>query len=100
MAKYINQTKKFKRLKKARADADGGHSGFSDEEENDGTGKGGRSAENNISRSLFIDDVCRLLKAKKNVADEPKQDWVKPFISDINCSVPRQTFSWAFLKTA
>ncbi|PWA83358.1 hypothetical protein CTI12_AA169410 [Artemisia annua] len=53
----MKETKKFKRLKKARADADGGHSGFSDEEENDGTGKGGRSAENNISRSLFIDDA-------------------------------------------
>ncbi|PWA93343.1 global transcription factor group B1 [Artemisia annua] len=50
------ESKKFKRLKKARADADGGHSGFSDEEEYDGTGKGGRSAENTISRSLFDDD--------------------------------------------
>lgn len=50
------ESKKFKRLKKARADADGGHSGFSDEEEFDGTGKAGRSAENTIGRSLFDDD--------------------------------------------
>ena len=52
----LQESKKFKRLKKARADADGGHSGFSDEEEYDGTGKGGRSAENQIGRSLFDDD--------------------------------------------
>nr|GEV00404.1 global transcription factor group B1 [Tanacetum cinerariifolium] len=50
------ESKKFKRLKKARADDDGGHSGFSDEEAYDGTGKGGRSAENTIGRSLFDDD--------------------------------------------
>ncbi|XP_071726700.1 transcription elongation factor SPT6 homolog isoform X2 [Rutidosis leptorrhynchoides] len=47
---------KFKRLKKARADADEGQSGFSDEEEFDGTGKSGRSAEDKIKRSLFDDD--------------------------------------------
>ncbi|PWA86407.1 global transcription factor group B1 [Artemisia annua] len=48
----IKESKKFKRLKKARADADEEEysdeedSGFSDEEEYDGTGKGGRRAEN------------------------------------------------------
>ncbi|XP_071701053.1 transcription elongation factor SPT6 homolog isoform X2 [Rutidosis leptorrhynchoides] len=50
------ESKKFKRLKKARADADEGQSGFSDEEEFDGTGKSGRSAEDKIKRSLFDDD--------------------------------------------
>ncbi|KAF5765783.1 putative Spt6 acidic domain-containing protein [Helianthus annuus] len=50
------ESKKFKRLKKARADADEGQSGFSDEEEYDITGKGGRSAEDKIKRSLFYDD--------------------------------------------
>ncbi|KAK9075914.1 hypothetical protein SSX86_004244 [Deinandra increscens subsp. villosa] len=50
------ESKKFKRLKKARADADEGQSGFSDEEEYDRTGKGGRSAEDKIKRSLFDDD--------------------------------------------
>ncbi|XP_076912331.1 transcription elongation factor SPT6 homolog [Bidens hawaiensis] len=49
------ESKKFKRLKKARADADDGQSGFSDEEEYDMTGKGGWSAEDKIKRSLFDD---------------------------------------------
>lgn len=46
---------KFKRLKKAGADGDEGQSG-SDEEEYGGTGKGGRSAEDKIKRSLFDDE--------------------------------------------
>ncbi|KAJ9547975.1 hypothetical protein OSB04_020518 [Centaurea solstitialis] len=50
------ESKKFKRLKKARADADEGQSGFSDEEEYDRSGKSGRSAEEKLKRSLFGDD--------------------------------------------
>ncbi|XP_024967791.1 transcription elongation factor SPT6 homolog isoform X2 [Cynara cardunculus var. scolymus] len=50
------ESKKFKRLKKARADADEGQSGFSDEEEYNRSGKGGRSAEEKLKRSLFGDD--------------------------------------------
>ncbi|XP_076921812.1 transcription elongation factor SPT6 homolog isoform X1 [Bidens hawaiensis] len=49
------ESKKFKRLKKARADADEGPSGYSDEEEYDITGKGGRSAEDKIKHNLFDD---------------------------------------------
>ncbi|KAL4571782.1 hypothetical protein LXL04_018547 [Taraxacum kok-saghyz] len=50
------ESKKFKRLKKARSDADEGQSGFSDEEDYNRTGKSGRSAEEKIKQSLFGDD--------------------------------------------
>ncbi|CAO2831543.1 unnamed protein product [Amaranthus hypochondriacus] len=50
------ETKKLKRLKKARRDADVGHSGLSDEDEFDGAGRGGRTAEEQVKRSLFGDD--------------------------------------------
>ncbi|KAL8254572.1 hypothetical protein R6Q59_032793 [Mikania micrantha] len=61
------ESKKFKRLKKARADVDEGQSGFSDEEEYDITGKGGRSAEDKIKRSLFDDDEGQPLE---DIAEE------------------------------
>ncbi|KAM0026592.1 putative tex-like protein, HTH domain superfamily [Helianthus debilis subsp. tardiflorus] len=64
------ESKKFKRLKKARADADEGQSGFSDEEEYDITGKGGRSAEDKIKRSLFDDDEGPPLE---DIAEEDQQ---------------------------
>lgn len=50
------ESKKFKRLKKAQRDIDEEHSGFSDEEEFDGSGKSGRTAEEKLKRSLFGDD--------------------------------------------
>ncbi|KAJ0590946.1 putative tex-like protein, HTH domain superfamily [Helianthus annuus] len=64
------ESQKFKRLKKARADADEGQSGFSDEEEYDVTGKGGRSAEDKIKRSLFDDDEGPPLE---DIAEEDPQ---------------------------
>ena len=42
-------------MKKARGDAEEGHSGF-DDEDYDGTGKGGRTAEEHVKRTLFGDD--------------------------------------------
>ncbi|GAB2295631.1 Transcription elongation factor spt6 [Dionaea muscipula] len=50
------ESKKFKRLKKARRDAEEGRFGLSDEEEYDGVGRGGRTAEKKLERSLFDDD--------------------------------------------
>ncbi|CAN0929200.1 Transcription elongation factor SPT6 homolog [Linum grandiflorum] len=47
-------SKKFKRLKKAQRDTDGDGNEYSDEEF-DGSGKGGRTAEEKIKRSLFGD---------------------------------------------
>lgn len=51
----LQESKKFKRLKKARRDTDEDRYGFSDEEF-DGSGKGGRTAEEKLKRSLFGDD--------------------------------------------
>lgn len=51
----LQESKKFKRLKKARRDTDDDRYGFSDEEF-DGSGKGGRTAEEKLKRSLFGDD--------------------------------------------
>ncbi|KAL6525584.1 Transcription elongation factor spt6 [Orobanche hederae] len=48
-------SKKFKRLKKARRDAEEEPSGFSDGEF-DGSGKGGHTDEEKLKRSLFDDD--------------------------------------------
>lgn len=50
------ESKRFKRLKKAQRDTRGEGSGFSDEEEFDGSGKSGRTAEEKLKRSLFGDD--------------------------------------------
>ncbi|KAL9361261.1 hypothetical protein Peur_044046 [Populus x canadensis] len=48
-------SKKFKRLKKAQRDSDEDRYGLSDDEF-DGNGKGGRTAEEKLKRSLFGDD--------------------------------------------
>uniref|UniRef100_A0A6N2KU44 Spt6 acidic N-terminal domain-containing protein n=1 Tax=Salix viminalis TaxID=40686 RepID=A0A6N2KU44_SALVM len=48
-------SKKFKRLKKAQRDSDEDRYGFSDDEF-DESGKGGRTAEEKLKRSLFGDD--------------------------------------------
>lgn len=60
------ESKKFKRLKKAQRDTEGEHSGFSEEEELDGSWKSGRTAEEKLERSLFggegiIDDLSHCL---------------------------------------
>ncbi|KAI7733266.1 hypothetical protein M8C21_007241, partial [Ambrosia artemisiifolia] len=65
------ESKKFKRLKKARADADEEQFGFSDEEEYDRTGKAGRSAEDKIKRSLFDDDEGPPLE---DIAEEDQRE--------------------------
>uniref|UniRef100_A0A7N0ZV00 Transcription elongation factor spt6 n=1 Tax=Kalanchoe fedtschenkoi TaxID=63787 RepID=A0A7N0ZV00_KALFE len=62
------ESKKFKRLKKAQRDNDDGQSGFSDEEFG-GSGKGGRTAEEKLKRSLFGDDDAPL----EDLAEEEEQ---------------------------
>ncbi|XP_073017502.1 transcription elongation factor SPT6 homolog isoform X1 [Primulina eburnea] len=64
------ESKKFKRLKKARRDVEEGTSGFSDEEEFDGNGIGGRTAEEKLKRSLFGDDDGQPLE---DIAEEDEQ---------------------------
>ncbi|PON78960.1 Transcription elongation factor [Parasponia andersonii] len=59
--------KKFKRLKKAQRHNAEESSGFSDEEEFDGSGKGGHTAEEKLKRSLFGDDEGALLE---DIAEE------------------------------
>ena len=56
MLKFYQESKKFKRLKKAQRDTAEEHSGFSDGEEFDETGRRGRTAEEKLKRSLFGDD--------------------------------------------
>ncbi|GMH28309.1 hypothetical protein Nepgr_030152 [Nepenthes gracilis] len=50
------ESKKFKRLKKAQWDVGEENSSFPNEDEFDGAGKGGRTAEEKLKRSLFGDD--------------------------------------------
>ncbi|XP_047942962.1 transcription elongation factor SPT6 homolog [Salvia hispanica] len=64
------ESKKFKRLKKARGDAEEGPSWFTDEEEFDRSGKGGRTAEEKLKRSLFGDDDGQPLE---DIAEEDEQ---------------------------
>lgn len=64
------ESKKFKRLKKARRDAEEETSGLADEEEFDGSGKGGRTAEEKLKRSLFGDDDGQPLE---DIAEEDEQ---------------------------
>ncbi|KAL0339825.1 UNVERIFIED_CONTAM: Transcription elongation factor SPT6 [Sesamum radiatum] len=64
------ESKKFKRLKKARRDTEEVPSGLSDEEEFDGSGKGGRTAEEKLKRSLFGDDDGQPLE---DIAEEDEQ---------------------------
>ncbi|KAI4378424.1 hypothetical protein MLD38_015904 [Melastoma candidum] len=61
------ESKKFKRLKKGQGDNEGERSGFSDDEEFDRIGKGGRSAEEQIGLSLFGDDEGQRLE---DIAEE------------------------------
>uniref|UniRef100_A0A1D1YSQ9 Transcription elongation factor spt6 n=1 Tax=Anthurium amnicola TaxID=1678845 RepID=A0A1D1YSQ9_9ARAE len=63
-------SKKFKRLKKAGRDAEEERSGFSDEEESDKNGRGGRTAEEKLKRSLFGDDEAAPLE---DIAEEEEQ---------------------------
>lgn len=53
--KCVQESKKFRRLKKGQGDADEDRFGISDEEF-DGSGRGGRTAEEKLKRSLFGDD--------------------------------------------
>ncbi|GAV89269.1 hypothetical protein CFOL_v3_32687 [Cephalotus follicularis] len=63
------ESKKFKRLKKAQRDSDDDRFGLSDDEF-DGSGKGGRSAEEKLKRSLFGDyDGAPL----EDIAEEEEQ---------------------------
>ncbi|XP_057506714.1 LOW QUALITY PROTEIN: transcription elongation factor SPT6 homolog [Actinidia eriantha] len=64
------ESKKFKRLKKAQRDTEEERSGFSDEEEFDGSGKSGRTAEEKLKRSLFGDDEGPPLE---DIAEEEEQ---------------------------
>lgn len=52
---FLQESKKLKRLKKARRDTDAGRSGLSDEDEFIGSG-GGRTAEEQVEHTLFGDD--------------------------------------------
>ncbi|XP_078444726.1 global transcription factor group B1 isoform X2 [Wolffia australiana] len=61
---------KFKRLKKAGRGAEDERSGFSDEEESEKDGRGGRSAEEKLKRSLFGDDEAVPLE---DIAEEEEQ---------------------------
>lgn len=53
---FLQDSKKFKRLKKARRDADAGHSGLFDDDEFLGSGKGARTAQEQAKHTLFGDD--------------------------------------------
>ncbi|KAK9170565.1 hypothetical protein Syun_002705 [Stephania yunnanensis] len=65
------ESKKFKRLKKARRDNEQGEpSGFSDEEDLEKSGQRGRTAEEKIKRSLFGDDEGAHLE---DIAEEEEQ---------------------------
>ncbi|KAK3010331.1 hypothetical protein RJ639_013024 [Escallonia herrerae] len=70
------ESKKFKRLKKAQRDIDEERSGFSDEEEFDRSGKGGRTAEEKLKRSLFGDDEGPQLEdiAEEEPPEEEEDD--------------------------
>lgn len=61
-----SESKKLKRLKKARRDTDAGRSGLSDEDEFIGSG-GGRTAEEQVEHTLFGDDG-------EPVEDMPEED--------------------------
>ncbi|KAM4079808.1 hypothetical protein ACB094_09G142800 [Castanea mollissima] len=63
------KSKKFKRLKKAQGVSEE-PSGLSDEEEMFGSGKGGRTAEEKLKRSLFGDDEGAPLE---DIAEEEEQ---------------------------
>ncbi|KAL6988106.1 Transcription elongation factor spt6 [Sarracenia purpurea var. burkii] len=68
------ESKKFKRLKKAQRDAEEDHSGFSDEEEFDGSVKSGRTAEEKLKRSLFGDDEGPPLEDIAEEEEQPEEE--------------------------
>ncbi|KAL3637090.1 Transcription elongation factor spt6 [Castilleja foliolosa] len=74
-----NESQKFKRLKKARGDAEEEPSGLSDEEEFDGFGKGGRTAEEKLKRSLFGDDDGQPLE---DIAEDEQLEEEDPDIGE------------------
>eukprot|EP00257_Ricinus_communis_P019165 XP_015578078.1 transcription elongation factor SPT6 homolog [Ricinus communis] len=63
-------SKKFKRLKKAQRDSDEERFGLSDEEF-DGSGKGGRTAEERLKRTLFGEDEG--VPLDEDIAEEEEQ---------------------------
>ncbi|KAA8517882.1 hypothetical protein F0562_015329 [Nyssa sinensis] len=68
------ESKKFKRLKKAQRDTEEERSGFSDEEEFDGSGKSGRTAEEKLKRSLFGDDEGAPLEDIAEEEEQPEEE--------------------------
>ncbi|XP_044467920.1 transcription elongation factor SPT6 homolog [Mangifera indica] len=69
------ESKKFRRLKKGQGDADEDRFGISDEEF-DGSGRGGRTAEEKLKRSLFGDDEGAPLEdiAEEEQIEEEEED--------------------------
>nr|GMC79287.1 transcription elongation factor SPT6 homolog [Ipomoea batatas] len=69
------ESKKFKRLKKARRDEEG-HSDFPEEEDFDESGKRGRTAEEKLKHSLFGDDEGQPLEdiAEEEQPEEEEED--------------------------
>lgn len=53
---YLQESKKFKRLKKGGGDVEVGYFGYYDDEDNGGVGRSGRIAEEYVKRSLFGDE--------------------------------------------
>ncbi|KAL3533413.1 hypothetical protein ACH5RR_006934 [Cinchona calisaya] len=83
------ESKKFKRLKKAQRDIAEEHSGFSDEEEFDETGRRGRTAEEKLKRSLFgddegqpLEDIAEEEQLEEEDADIGEEDEMADFIVD------------------
>ncbi|KAL0383395.1 UNVERIFIED_CONTAM: Transcription elongation factor SPT6 [Sesamum calycinum] len=76
------ESKKFKRLKKARRDTEEEPSGLSDEEEFDGSGKGGRTAEEKLKRSLTtLEDIAEEdEQLEEEDADIGEEDEMADFI--------------------
>ncbi|KAG6382549.1 hypothetical protein SASPL_157779 [Salvia splendens] len=85
------ESKKFKRLKKARKEAEEEPSRFSDEEEFNGSGKVGRTGEEKLKHSLFGDDYGQSLEdiaeedgllEEEEDADVGEEDEMADFIVD------------------
>ncbi|KAH7843835.1 hypothetical protein Vadar_021229 [Vaccinium darrowii] len=81
------ESKKFKRLKKAQRDIEGEPSGFSDEEEFDGSRKSGRTAEEKLERSLFgenegLEDIAEDEEQLEEDEDGDLDDDMRDFIVD------------------
>lgn len=65
------ESKKFKRLKKARKDVEDEHSGFSDDDDFHSSGKVGRTAEEKLKHTLFDDGEGPQLE---DIAEEEQPD--------------------------